>query len=46
MGLRRNTPVLHYSNTPFCSRASHLDFLNSLESGFFNRLFTLLLIAG
>ena len=22
MGLSRNTPILHYSNTPFCLRAS------------------------
>ena len=32
VGLRRNTPILHYSNTPFCLLASHLEFPNFLLS--------------
>ena len=39
MGLGRNTPLLQHST--FCSRASHLVLLNSLESVFLNSLLSL-----
>ena len=36
MDLRPNTPIFHYSNTPFCSRASPLDLFEQPVRGFFS----------